>query len=189
MHHTKSLAVLFFVLLGLAAPALAQMPPQDCKPTWRAKLAEKLPVFGHRNWIVVADSAYPAQSRPGIETVYAGGDQLKAVKEVLDAVEKAQHVRPIIYVDAELKAVPDTDAPGVDAYRKKLDKLLAGKPVKTMPHEEIIGELDEAAKMFNILIIKTDLTIPYTSVFFQLDCGYWSGEKEERMRKAIEKEK
>jgi hypothetical protein len=37
---------------------------------------------------------------------------------------------------------------------------------------------DTLAKLFNVLIIKTDLAIPYTSVFFQLECGYWNAEAE-----------
>ncbi|GGZ87396.1 hypothetical protein GCM10007028_26980 [Algibacter mikhailovii] len=37
--------------------------------------------------------------------------------------------------------------------------------------ENILGELDTSAKLVNVLMIKTDLAIPYTSVFFQLDCG------------------
>jgi hypothetical protein len=49
-------------------------------------------------------------------------------------------------------------------------------------HEGIIQELDAAAKLFNVLIIKTDLAIPYTSVFFQLECGYWNGEAEKNLR-------
>ena len=36
---------------------------------WEQLLEERLPLFGHRNWIVVADAAYPAQCRPGIETI------------------------------------------------------------------------------------------------------------------------
>jgi hypothetical protein len=35
------------------------------------------------------------------------------------------------------------------------------------------------------LIIKTELTIPYTSVFFELECGYWNAEAEERLRAGI----
>jgi hypothetical protein len=35
------------------------------------------------------------------------------------------------------------------------------------------------------LIVKTDMTIPYTSVFFELDCGYWNAGAEERLRQAI----
>ena len=37
-----------------------------CRTAWRDKLTQNLSVMGHRNWIVVADSAYPAQNRPGI---------------------------------------------------------------------------------------------------------------------------
>ena len=45
---------------------------------WERQLsAALLPLFGHRNWIVVADSAYPAQSKPGIETIVAGEDQIR----------------------------------------------------------------------------------------------------------------
>jgi hypothetical protein len=29
------------------------------------------------------------------------------------------------------------------------------------------------------------MTIPYTSVFFELDCGYWDADAEQRLRQAI----
>jgi hypothetical protein len=57
---------------------------------------------------------------------------------------------------------------------------------KVMPHEEIISRLDEDSRMFNVLLLKTNLTIPYTSVFIQLDCGYWDAEKEKRLRDSFE---
>lgn len=44
----------------------------------------------------------------------------------------------------------------------------------TLPHEKIIANLDEAGATFKIVIIKTDMTLPYTSVFIRLDCGYWN---------------
>jgi hypothetical protein len=34
-------------------------------------------------------------------------------------------------------------------------------------------------------IIKTNITIPYTSVFFQLEFGYWNTEAEENLRKEL----
>jgi hypothetical protein len=37
-----------------------------------------------------------------------------------------------------------------------------------------------------VLLLKTDLTLPYTSVFIRLDCGYWSDEAEQQLRAAIE---
>ena len=43
------------------------------------------------------------------------------------------------------------------------------------------------SKMFNVLLLKTDMVLPYTSVFLQLDCGYWNAEKEQRLRDALGK--
>jgi hypothetical protein len=63
--------------------------------------------------------------------------------------------------------------------------LLDDASVRQIPHEQIIARLDQAAQVFRILIVKTNLTIPYTSVFFELDCGYWNSEAEEKLRKAI----
>jgi hypothetical protein len=54
-----------------------------------------------------------------------------------------------------------------------------------LPHEQIIAKLDESGKLFRILVLKSTLAIPYTSVFFELDCGYWSREAEERLRLSI----
>jgi hypothetical protein len=86
-----------------------------------------------------------------------------------------------------LAYVPEKDAKGIETYRTNLNELLVGKPVKTMLHEDIIRELDASAKLFNVLIIKTDLALPYTSVFFQLECGYWNAAAEENLRTEINK--
>ena len=58
-----------------------------------------------------------------------------------------------------------------------------------VPHEELISRLDQAGAKFHILILKTDLKLPYTSVFIQLDCGYWSAEAEMKLREAMKQEK
>lgn len=152
---------------------------------WKAKLGAALPLFGHRNWIVVADSAYPAQSKPGIETIVSGDDQLKVVQFVLDAISTCKHIRARVYADRELAYVEESDAPGVLDYRRKLEEVLGGAHVEFIQHEQIIHRLDESANLFRILLIKTTLTIPYTSVFFELDCGYWNAEAEQRLQKAI----
>ena len=109
------------------------------------------------------------------------------VHAVLDALGKVQHVRPIIYLDAEMPHVPEADAPGITAYRDGLTKLLGQREAQSLPHEKIIAKLDEAGKTFHVLLLKTNLTIPYTSVFLQLDCAYWNAEAEKRLRAALEK--
>jgi len=154
---------------------------------WRVKLDSELPVLGHRNWIVVADSAYPRQSASGIETIYTDAGQIEVLEAVLKGVGEAAHVQAIVLIDEEMDCVTEKDAPGIEAYRRQLKTLLKGKVVKVMPHEQIISKLDADAKKFNILLLKTDMVIPYTSVFLQLDCGYWSADKEKRLRAAIEK--
>jgi D-ribose pyranose/furanose isomerase RbsD len=155
------------------------------QPDWQSKLRQELPLLGHRNWIVVADSAYPLQTAPGIETLYVDADQLEVLEAVLAELAKTTHVKPIIYTDAELKHVAEKRAPGIAAYRKGLDKLFANRPVQSLPHEQIIARLDEAGKTFKVLLIKTKLTLPYTSVFLQLDCAYWNAESEKELRAAM----
>jgi hypothetical protein len=46
----------------------------------------------------------------------------------------------------------------------------------------MLSDIDEAGKQFNILVLKTDMAIPYTSVFLRLDCKYWSADQEKRLR-------
>ena len=152
---------------------------------WKVKLQKELPLLGHRNWIVVADSAYPLQTAPGIETIYVEADQLAVVKGVIAELAKTKHVKPAIYTDAEMKLVAEKNAPGIGAYRESLEKILAHQPVQVLPHEQIIAKLDEAGKTFKVLLIKTPLTKPYTSVFFQLECGYWNADSEAELRKAM----
>jgi L-fucose mutarotase/ribose pyranase (RbsD/FucU family) len=152
---------------------------------WECRLTALLPLFGHRNWIVVADAAYPAQSNAGIETILAGADQLQVIRTVLNAVAASKHVRANIYLDRELEFVTEKDATGVVSYREQLVTLLVGLELLQLPHEQIIARLDQSAQLFCILIIKTELTIPYTSVFFELECGYWNAEAEERLRAGI----
>lgn len=134
---------------------------------------------------MIADSAYPAQSSTGVETVVAGGAQIDALAKTLALLNECKHVKPTIYTDQELNFVSEADAHGVTSYRRDLDHLLQGKDVHVVPHEEIIAKLDRVGQMFRVLLIKTDLCIPYTSVFFELECGYWNAEAENRLRSTI----
>jgi len=152
---------------------------------WQEKVKDELPLVGHRNWIVIVDSAYPLQSSFGVETVDTGADQLAVVDYVLDAIKHSRHVRPLVHLDAELKYVPESEAPGVNQYRNELQSRLSGIPVDSILHQTLIDRLNDTGKSFHVLVLKTNMTIPYTSVFVQLDCRYWSAESEARLRKAM----
>ena len=154
-------------------------------PHWEEVLKDRIQLYGHRNWLVIADSAYPAQSRQGIETIAANEEQTAVLVRTLQILHECKHVKPQIYTDSELQFVSETDAPGVASYREQLSTLIKGYEVRDLLHEEIISRLDRAGEMFRVLLIKTSMRIPYSSIFFELDCGYWSAEAETRLRAAM----
>ena len=149
---------------------------------WKTEVENTIKLFGHRNWIVVADGAYPKQSNPAIKTITVDANQLEVVQFVNEVIKKSTHVQANIFVDKEMAFVPEKDAKGIEKYRTDLHKILDKNNLKTQLHEDIIKELDNSAKLFDVLIIKTNLSIPYTSVFFQLECGYWNAEAENNLR-------
>jgi len=166
----------------IAAALFCTMMCLGADSNWQKILADRIPSYGHRNWIVVADSAYPAQAKEGIETVVANADQLQVLEAVLEALGKSKHVAPIIYTDQELKYLDDAQAPGVETYRERLPAIFKDKAVESLPHEKIIAKLDAVSQTFRVLIIKTTMTVPYTSVFLQLDCAYWGPDAEKGLR-------
>jgi len=171
--------VLLVFSLLLPCILTAQAPTS---PTWRAKVAGSMPLLGHRNWILIVDSAYPLQSSPGIDTIETDAGQLEVIRHVLFAIDRSIHVRPVIQMDAELPFVSEQDAPGAAAYRTEIADLLREYPVESLPHDRIIANIEEASKHFNILVLKTNMVVPYTSVFIRLDCKYWSADAEKRLR-------
>jgi hypothetical protein len=161
------------------------MTQPSASPAWLATLERALPLLGHRNCIVVADSAYPWQTSPGIDTVATGAGHLEVLAAVVGAIARAPHARAIALVDAELAFVDEAHAPGIGTVRAGLTAALAGIETRALPHEDIIRALDEAGRTFRILLLKTTLTLPYTSVFLQLDCGYWTGDAEADLRRRM----
>ena len=152
---------------------------------WDEILKARLALFGHRNWIVVADAAYPAQSKSGVETIMADEEQTVVLESMRMMLSASKHVTATVYIDKELTFVREDDAPGISTYRDQLQNILSGYHVSAMPHETIIWKLDQAAEQFRVLLIKSNMRIPYTSVFFNLECGYWTADGEKRLRGAM----
>jgi len=175
------LTSLYFSSLASFAQAPAPAPASD----WKAIVQNRLLLYGHRNWIVVSDSAFPAYSEPGIETIAVNEDIPSVLKYVAHAISASRHVRATVFVDQELQFIDEHDYPGVTELRKQIAAQFANEKVQTMPHADVMNKVDEAGKTFRILFIKTTSTIPYTSVFMRLDCGYLSDEGERKIRAAI----
>jgi hypothetical protein len=83
--------------------------------------------------------------------------------------------------------VSEKNAPGISQYRQQLAEVLGSLKKNPLLHEEIIAKLDKAGKTFKVLMLKTKLTLPYTSIFIQLDCRYWSDGAENNLRKSMGK--
>jgi hypothetical protein len=174
-----------YLLFLLTFSSVLQAAPPRPTPNWQAKVASSLPLLGHRNWILVVDSAYPLQVSPGIETIETNASQLDVLRNVLAQIDHYPHISPNLFMDAELPFLTDETAPGVSQYRAQIKQLLQKRPVQMLPHEQIISNVDTAGRTFHILVLKTTMTIPYTSVFLQLDCKYWTADQEKHLRESM----
>jgi len=67
-----------------------------------------------------------------------------------------------------------------------VEKLLPEPPARATYHISNVHTIDEAAKTYNVLIIKTNMALPYTPVFFELRAGYWSDAAEKRLRESTQ---
>ena len=152
--------------------------------SWQDQLTEMMPYLGHRNWIVIADMAYPLQSGSGITTIYADEPYLDVLEKVKGMIDKAPHVFAHIYRDKELSFISEKDMPGVDSLRAGMDRI-CGNEASSIVHEDLIARLDAAGRLYSVVIIKTPLTMAYTTTFFELDCAYWNGNQQKKLDEAM----
>ena len=150
--------------------------------SWQEQLNNELPLLGHRNWVLVVDKAFPAQTAPGIRVINTGESLQDVLQFTLQKIDRSLHVKPIIYTDKELEFITPQMVPFVENYKKNLQKNLKGIVPLTLLHDSVFVKIDKASKLFQVIVLKTEETIPYSSVFIQLDCKYWSSEKEQALR-------
>lgn len=154
-------------------PVATSVESSSSQTDWQTRLEEMLPLLGHRNWIVITDMAYPLQSGQGLVTLYADQPYLEVLEKTLGLVNQAPHIFAHVYRDRELDYITDSMVPGIEDLKVK-SRQTCGAEAKSLPHEDLIRKLDEAGKLFTVVIIKTPLTIPYTTTFLELDCAYWN---------------
>jgi hypothetical protein len=185
------LIIRFLVFSGLiigmlpACQNASQPLSAEESDSWQQVLEEDLNLLGHRNWILVVDKAFPEQSSAGMKYLYAEQDLLPTLEYVLERVDSSTHVKAVIYQDQELSFITEDQVPGIEAFRSAVDKILEDRAVNTLLHDEVFALLDESSSLFRVLVIKTNGTIPYTSVFLQLDCSYWGPGNEKILREKM----
>lgn len=170
------------VVILLASACGSQAP----RSPWAAVLDTELQAMGYRNWVVVGDAAFPVHARRGVRTLVVDGEIPEVVDGVMQSLDAAQRVSPRVYVARELAHVPNDRAPGVDSYRKDLEKALHGFPMRSMDYRSLSLLLEDSSKKFSVLVLKTRTALPYSSVFIELDSAYWDVESEREMREKME---
>lgn len=157
---------------------------------WKQELQQYLPLLGHRNWVLVVDKAFPLQSSAAMKVLNSNEDLADVLAYVLKGIAAQPHVRPNVFVDEELNFLDESFCPGIDILRTQLYQVIeecAPGCMSSVLHESIFKMMDEAGALFNIVVVKTESLLPYTSVFIQLDCGYWSAEQEQELRSRMKK--
>ena len=175
-----------FIAALLAFVGCAPLPEGN---DWRGSVNHQVNQLGYQNWIIITEASFPARNRPGFRQINADEEVAEVVDYVLNALEETQHVRPRIYLTRELRSVDNNFAPGIEDMRKRITTALHGYEPTELDQQSLLTLTDSANKNFEVLVIRTPTALPYTSVFMELQPGYWDAESEDRLRGTIEQEK
>jgi L-fucose mutarotase/ribose pyranase (RbsD/FucU family) len=156
---------------------------------WKGSVNQQVNQLGYRNWIVVSEASFPAHSRPGTRQVISDAEVPEVVDYVLNALEQTQHVRPQVYLTREMRSVENDFAPGIDTMRQRIRESLHGHEPTEIDQQSLITLLEAANQSYDVLVIRTPTALPYTSVFLELQPGYWDAESEDRLRQRITRER
>lgn len=177
-----------FVILGLALSSLGcGLMHHDS--AWKLAVANQAGQLGYSNWIVIAEASLPAQNRVGIRQVTADVDIPEVLDYVLKTLEQTQHVRPHLYLTRELRSLDNDFTPGIDEHRKRVHTALRARETTEIEQQSLLTLLEDANRSFDVLVIRTPTALPYTSIFLELQPGYWDAESESRLRERISRER
>lgn len=174
----------FFVLLPLFVVTSCSHVGRTSED-WRSAVTAEVARAGDRNWIVIADSAFPQISKIGSKTLLADAEVPEVLEAVLAEMARDEHVRPRIYMSDEIQHLDNDLAPGADRHRERVKKHIAGRTIIYLQRRLLMILLDDARATHNVLVIKTPTTIPYGSVYLELESGYWDHQAETQLRDAM----
>jgi D-ribose pyranose/furanose isomerase RbsD len=156
---------------------------------WKSSVNHQVGQLGYRNWIVIAEASFPAHSRTGVSQVNSDAAIPEVLDYVLNALEKTQHVKPNIYLTREMRAVDNDVAPGMDVLRDQIKNSLHGHETTEIDQQSLLTLIESSLASFDVLVIRTTTALPYSSVFLELQPGYWDDESEKQLRQRISRER
>lgn len=149
-------------------------------------LVREVQALGNRNWIVIADESFPLHTRRGVRTLLVDKEIPEVLSGVIDVLESQQHVAPIFYRTRELGFIENDSAPGIEVYRDAITASLRGYDIRDFQYRYLSVVLEDDSKTFAVLVIKTKTALPYSSIFIELDSGYWDQRSELKLRSKME---
>lgn len=180
------LAISLIAMCAIGCKNEASKTEESTSDSWKPELKNKLSEYGHRNWILIVDKAFPSQNSAGIVTIDTHQGLLKVLDYTLSQINSSSHIKPLIFTDKELNYITKEQVENIGEYRTALLKSIGKYQPQSMLHDSVFVNIDKASKLFQVLVLKTDEVIPYSSVFIQLDCKYWTTEKENDLRKRMD---
>jgi D-ribose pyranose/furanose isomerase RbsD len=156
-------------------------------PDWKTQVDNHISAFGHRNWILIVDKAFPAQNTAGLITIDTKENLHDVLSLTLRQIAASTHVKPIVYTDTEFAYLNSEQVSAIDEYKEARAEILDKYNPRVLLHDSVFVKIDKASKLFKVLVLKTNEVVPYSSVFIELDCKYWSSEKEIILRDAMKK--
>jgi hypothetical protein len=177
-----------FLALGVALLSSGCMASRP-ENAWHGAVDRQVGQLGYRNWIVIAEASFPAHRRPGVRQINAPVEVPEALDYVLQTLEQTENVRPQVYLTRELRSVENDFAPGIDALRERMKSALHGHESTELDQQSLLTLMEDASRSFDVLVIRTQTALPYSSVFMELRPGYWDSASEGQLRERIEHER
>src|SRR5882762_1316221 len=112
-------------LVFIAGTILGSAESNPSTADWQTTLQQRLPLYGHRNWIVVSDAAFPAYSQSGIETIVVDQDLPAVLNSVAKAISSSKHV-----------GRPRSSTRNLNLYRKRTTRGSRNCARKSTAHSE-----------------------------------------------------
>lgn len=167
---------LFFILTLIALSSCSQ------QARWNKSLGHEISELGAYNWIIIADAAYPAPGRPEAHMILSPNEIPETLENTLQVIENSAHLRPRIYLTRESFQIDDSTAPGISFHKMEITQALHGHPNQKLSERSLESMLRHSINGNRILIIKTPTTLPYASIYIELESGYWDGDSETTLR-------
>ena len=183
-----AVAISFSLIAGCALPKYglsSKLRKDPTFPAWFKKLDGEIAKLGSYNWIVIAEPSFPSLSREGIATLTIPATSPEALDVVFQSIESNGHVKARIYLTRESTAIIETESPGIKAFRGNLKTALHGREPEILTQDALEILLTDAKKKHRVLVLKTSSSLPYSSIFLELESGYWDSESETSLRKRL----